>query len=423
MRFYPSRFAIAPLLLGLLFISSGCSTLSEGEASAQTPSQGQTDETVAVETAIAATGSLEEPIEYTGTTQPIRQVSLRAQVEGRLLDLLADVGDPVTAGQTVAQLDDRILLTEVNEAQAELASLQSEVAQAEAEVSDALAQVERARVELQQARIDAERFQSLSGDGAITQQQAEQAQTAMLAAEQELRSAEEQVRTRQQAVVAAQGRVRAQAAVVAQNQERQAYTAIASPITGVVLEKVTEPGNLIQPGNELLKLGDFSAIKVLVQVSELALSGVRVGQPATVTLDAFPDQEFSGRVSRISPAADPTARLIPIEVTIPNAGDRIGSGLLARVQFTQSTSNPLVVPQSALEVAGEDNSTTIFVVQREGDQATAIARRVQIGNAANGLVEIRSGLQPGEAIVVRSSGSLRDGQAVRLSILSETQSP
>jgi RND family efflux transporter MFP subunit len=283
--------------------------------------------------------------------------------------------------------------------------------------------VERARVELQQARIDAERFQSLSGDGAITQQQAEQAQTAMLAAEQELRSAEEQVRTRQQAVVAAQGRVRAQAAVVAQNQERQAYTAIASPITGVVLEKVTEPGNLIQPGNELLKLGDFSAIKVLVQVSELALSGVRVGQPATVTLDAFPDQEFSGRVSRISPAADPTARLIPIEVTIPNAGDRIGSGLLARVQFTQSTSNPLVVPQSALEVAGEDNSTTIFVVQREGDQATAIARRVQIGNAANGLVEIRSGLQPGEAIVVRSSGSLRDGQAVRLSILSETQSP
>jgi multidrug efflux pump subunit AcrA (membrane-fusion protein) len=397
-----------------------------------------------VETAIAKTGSLQERLAYTGTTEPVRQVSLRSQVAGQLLNLAVDVGDPVAQGQVLAQLDDRLLAAELSEATAELAALRSEVAQAQAEVSDAQAQVAQAQFELQQAQADAERLQSLAKEGVIPEQNAEQAQTASLTAEQAVRSAQERVRTRRQAVIAAQGRVRAQAATVARAEERRTYAVLTSPIHGIVLDRVTEPGNLIQPGDAILTLGDFSAIKVVVQMSELELGGIRLGQPVRVRLDAIPNQEFSGQVTRISPAADPTARLIPIEVTIPNRGDCIGSGLLARVSFMQPTAEHVVIPETAVHAGDASNSGTgsgengadvaaaerqnaepttgiVFVVNGTGDAATVAARTVKLGDRTDGQVEILSGLEPGDPFVVRSSDELQDGTPVRLSFTSEGQ--
>jgi RND family efflux transporter MFP subunit len=412
--------AVSLAALGLLLTIAGCEMPQDAAKAQSELASDQFEEVTAVETAIAQTGSLQEVIEYTGTTQPFRQVSLRSQVEGRLVNLTVDVGDAVRQGQLLAQLDDQLLRTEVNQAQAQLAALDAEVAQAQAEVSAAQAEVEQARVEQQQLQADAKRLQSLSKEGAIAQQQAEQAQTAANAAAQRVRSAEKQVRTRQQAVVAARRRVIAQNAVVAQSEERRTYSQVTSPITGVVLERVTEPGNLVQPGNEILKLGDFSAIKVIVQVSELELSNIQVRQTTQVRLDAFPEQVFIGEVSRISPAADPTSRLVPVEVKIPNSGERIGSGLLARVQFEPRDAATVVISETALQAGEGDNESTLFVVSGEGESAKAVPRSVRIGAKAKGKVEILSGLQPGEAFIVKSSKPLQEDQAVRLSILSET---
>jgi RND family efflux transporter MFP subunit len=165
-----------------------------------------------------------------------------------------------------------------------------------------------------------------------------------------------QVRTEEQAVAAAQGRVVAQEALVAEAKERRSYAKLISPITGVITEKVTEPGNLVQPGNEILKIGDFSRAKVIVQVSELELGKIKVGQSVEVSLDAFPNKKYTGRVIRISPAADTTARLIPVEVEIPNTDGNIGSGLLARVNFQSTAQQRVVIPQTAIQ-AQQNEST------------------------------------------------------------------
>jgi len=167
-----------------------------------------------------------------------------------------------------------------------------------------------------------------------------------------------------------------------------------------------------------------------VQVSELELAAIRPGQMAAVRLDAFADRLLTGRVSRISPDADATARLIPIEVTIPNVDRRIASGLLARVRFTQSEPDRVVIPEAALQLSpnpgatGEPTSESatgrIFVVNRSGEATTAQARTVQLGDRADGSVEVLSGLKPGESFVVRSSGDLQDGIPVRLSLISES---
>ncbi|MFB2971519.1 efflux RND transporter periplasmic adaptor subunit [Aerosakkonema sp. BLCC-F183] len=471
----PKKVLAFALFPSLLLALSACGNAEKVEAEAQSQPSGAArpeSRPAAVDVAIARTGVLQEPTTYVGTTRPIREVSLRSQVEGRLLNLAVNIGDPVARGQILAQLDEALLLTAVTQAEAELAARQSEVARAQTQVSNAKAKAEQARLESQQSKVDTKRRQFLYREGAISQQDAELSQTAARTAEQALRAAEEQIRTEEQAVAAAQGRVKAQQAIVAQARERKSYARVTSPIKGVVLERVTEPGNLVQPGGEILRLGDFSSVKVVVYLSELELSNIREGQSVQVRLDAFPNSPFSGTVSRISPAAEASSRQVPIEIIIPNNNDRIGSGLLARVTFAQLDRPKTIVPQTALSVAGGGRSGgagergsaevreqgsggageqgsagvrergsagagvrgsvsqgrvpdsesigTIFVAIAEGRQGTVQARRVLLGDRANGRVEILSGLLPGERYVVRSEKPLKDGDAVRLSVLSET---
>ena len=415
------------LIPGLLLFTAGCSSLPPGDAQSESSSPQQQQQSVSVDAAVARLGSLEKEIEYVGTTFPVREVSLRSRVEGQIIDLTVDVGDRVERGQVLAQIDDSILAATAIEAEAEVAALQSEVASLEAEVNEAIAQVEQAQLELKQAQSDAARTSQLFEQGAISEQEAELDRTAVGTAEQALRSAQQQVANRSAAVVAAQRRVAAQSALVAQERQRKSFTELTSPVTGSVLERVLEPGDLAQPGDEVLQLGDFSQIQVQVQISELELAEVRVGQTAQVQLDAFPDRTFTGEVTQISLAADATARLIPVEVTIPNNESRIGRGLLARVNFGRQNDNSVIVPETAVQVASEgakenseSDTATIFVLQGEGEQATVTAREVKLGDRANSQVEIVTGLEPGEKFVVRSSSDLQDGDTVRLSFLSES---
>ncbi|NDJ20381.1 efflux RND transporter periplasmic adaptor subunit [Nostoc sp. B(2019)] len=441
---------LIPCLLGIGVLTASCGALPKESAGAQSQNPGgeRSRGATPVDVAIARTDVLEKQPEYTGNTTPFRIVSLRSQVEARLLALNLDVGDTVKRGQNVGQLDDAILLTELKQAEAELAALKSEVARASNQVSNARASVERARLEVVQAQADSERQQKLFKQGAIAEQTAQQARTEAQTAAQALRAAQEQVRTEQQAVAAAQGRVVAQQALVAQTKERRSYARLTSPINGVVTERVTEPGNLLQAGSEVLKIGDFNRVKVVVQVSELELAQIQVGQSVQVRLDAYPNQKLMGRVTRISPAADATARLIPVEVVIPNNDGKIGSGLLARVNFENQTPQRVVVSQAAIQKAANKNSNstgqtqrnvkqssppsnasnttaenrtgTLFVVQDTEGETKVAARAVTLGNRGDGKVEILSGLQPGERYVVRSGQPLKDGAAVRLSIISET---
>ncbi len=440
--FFSSAYSLVPCsrgliacLLGLGLLSVSCSgSLPKETADAQSQRRsrgGKKGGAVPVDVAIARTDSLQKSQPLTGTTTPFRTVSLRSQVEGRLLGLNVDVGDTVNQGQVIGQVDDVLLRTAINQAEAELASLKSEVARINAQISNARAEVERTKLQQQQLQADSQRQQKLASQGAIAKQTAEQASTQAQSAAQVVRAAQESVEVEQQALAAAKGRVVAQQAVVAEAVERRSYARLISPIAGAVLQRLTEPGNLLQPGNEILNIGDFNRIKVEVQVSELELAKIQVGQSVEVRLDAFTNQTYYGTVTRISPAADPTARLIPVEVVIPNKDRQIGSGLLARVNFTSPEQANVVIPESALQKdkksSSKENSQTnsqgkIFVLN-SSEKPTVSLREVTVGKKIDGKVEILSGLQPGEKFVARSGEPLKDGSNVRLSIISEKANP
>ncbi|MEO1134148.1 MAG: efflux RND transporter periplasmic adaptor subunit [Cyanobacteria bacterium J06639_1] len=414
------------VLVTLVYAVSGIASSCSRESPAQTgqPSSSDTfpeNEVVVVDVAIAqATSS--NSITYTGTTAPVQTVNLRAQAEGQLLNLTVDVGDRVQVGAVLGQLDADLLQTTVTDAEAELAAREVLVTQAEAEVADAEAQVELAIAELQQAEADADRFQSLADDGAIAEQLAEQAQTAVRTAEQAVRSAEQVVRTREQAIAAAESRVESQRAVLAQTRERLTFATLTSPLTGTVLERFADPGDLIQPGQDVVQLGDLSAIHVMVQVADRDRSQIQVGQPAEIQLDAFPGELFSGRVTRISPVANASARLIPIEITLSNPQQRISSGLIARVDFVSPVSqHVLTIPESALALSDTEQTSSdpiVFILSDTGDSPTAQSRSVRVGDRQNGEVEILSGLESGDTYILRANQPLTSDQPIQPSLLS-----
>ena len=406
----------ASLVGALTLVLTACSQAPDSpQGSAQAS---RSDRPVVVDVAIAKAAEGEART-YTGTTKPVQQVSLRSQAEGQLLNLAADIGDIVQQGQPLATLDSSLLQTDLGEAQAELAARQFEVAQAEAQLADIRTLIEQARVRLQQAENDAQRLQSLASKGAISTQEAERAQTTLMTAQQAFQSAQEQLRTRQQAVSAAQQRVAAQDAMVQQSQRRLSYATLAAPLTATVLERLAEPGDLVQPGQAVLTLGNMNEIHVRVEVVDTNRQDFVLGQPALITLDALPGETFTGRVTRISPMADSASRLIPVEITLTNSNNRIGSGMLARVVPANDRTNAILVPQSALETAeGADNQ--LFVLTQTDDTLTVEPRTVQIGQMTNNQVEILSGLAPGEEYVIRNNGPLKPGQTVQKSLTSES---
>ncbi|MEM6612425.1 MAG: efflux RND transporter periplasmic adaptor subunit [Cyanobacteria bacterium P01_C01_bin.72] len=416
------------MLLSSLFLTSGCGLLPPGDAQSESVSP-QPEKLAAVDVAIAREGILSPKQEYIGTTFPVREVALRSRIEGQILDLAVDVGDRVEQGQVLGRIDAALLASAVLEAEAELAALESEVTSRQADVNEAIAQVEQAKLELAQAQSDAARANKLLQQGAVTEQAAELERTEVGTAQQLLQSAQQQVENRQSAVFAAQRRVIAQEALLAQEQRRKSFAVLRSPITGSVLAKAVETGDLAQPGDEILRLGDFSQIQVQVQISELELGSISLGQTTQVKLDAFPEQTFAGELTQIALEADPTARLIPVEITVPNQDRRIGKGLLARVNFVRQSDRSIVVPETALEVSSESvqgnsevDTATIFILQEAGEQATVTKRQVKLGDRANSLVEIVAGLEAGEKFVVRSSRELENDEPVRLSFISESAS-
>ncbi|MEO0968239.1 MAG: HlyD family efflux transporter periplasmic adaptor subunit, partial [Cyanobacteria bacterium J06639_18] len=409
---------------------------------------GGKNRSTAVDVAIARVQPLREPREYVGTTKPFRIITMRSQVEGKLLAMNIEVGDTVRQQQVIGQVDDAILTTNLNQAEAELAARQSEVARAVNQVRNAQVQLEQRRLELLQARIEAQRQQKLLESGAIAKQAAEQADTRAKTTAKAVRAAEEEIATEKQAVAAAKGRVIAQKAVVAQAQERRTQARVISPIAGIVIEKLAEPGNFLQSGNEILKIADLSRVKVEVPISGLDLRKVKVGQLVKLRLDAFPNKLYPGKVKRIFPATN--NRLIPVEVVIANSYQRIGSGLLARVNFAPATKPRVVIPQKAIQTkntqdkspdksqgkskgnitssfkettfTSSGNNSTVYVVIQKDGKTKIIARTVTLGEKADGKVEVLSGLKAGERFVVNSGGKpLQDGDIVRMSIISETE--
>ena len=193
----------------------------------------------------------------------------------------------------------------------------------------------------------------------------------------------------------------------------KAQTAIVfrSPVTGYVIEKHALEGQHVMPGQSLYKIADLSTVWVEADLYEGELPRVRVGAPATVTIDAYPGERFTGRVAFIYPFVGEQTRTVKVRFALANRGARLKPGMYANVELPTSTGRSLVVPTNALLDSGQEQ--IVFVAQGDGYFEP---RSVKVGRRLNDAIEILEGLKEGESVATGAAFFLDSESQLRSSL-------
>lgn len=190
---------------------------------------------------------------------------------------------------------------------------------------------------------------------------------------------------------------------------------LTAPRDGYVLMRNLEVGALVSPGAPVFSVGDLSAVKVVFGVPDVVVASLRPGAAQRVTVEAVPGQVFTGRFTRVAPAADPATRLFEAEITIPNADGRLKPGMIAALELEtpRAAGAPaLRVPLHAVvRPAGSASGFAVFVVDSAG---RASRRPVELGDIHGSQVTVTGGLAGGEQVIVRGATLAVDAQPVRI---------
>jgi RND family efflux transporter MFP subunit len=339
------------------------------------------------------------PFETGGVVRARTTASVVSRVMAEVREVRAAPGVRVRAGQVLVLLDSR-------EPEAQKARASASEAAARQSITLAEAGLSGARANLALAEATHRRIAQLHERRSATQHELDEAVAALRGAEARLQSAEARRQEATAAVEAASASLRA--ATVAHS-----YSALTAPFDGIVTEKLVDPGNMASPGMPLLRLEDASSFRFEVRIDASRAAYVNIGTPVVVTLDtllgARPEdsQSLIGHVAEVTTTVDTGSHAFLVKADLPSDG-RLRSGVFARAQFPGPSRPAIVVPASSVVRRGQ--LAMVFVVD---DEMTARMRLVSISQPFDGRVEIRSGLEAGERIVLEPPSHLRDGAVVR----------
>lgn len=190
-----------------------------------------------------------------------------------------------------------------------------------------------------------------------------------------------------------------------------ADTRLYSPITGVLLKKMAETGEIVGVGNPLFVVSDISRVKVNAFIPETELNHVKLSEQAKVYISSL-DKTFTGKVTEIGSAADATSRAFTIKVDLNNPDLQIRPGMIAEVLFEKRSINQMLTLPAEAILHDTDNQTYVFVV--DSSQKKAYKRNVTVGQLTNNQIEVTSGIRKGELIVTGGQQKLSDGMAIFL---------
>ncbi len=296
---------------------------------------------------------LTDHLNLVGTIQANNDVPIVSEAQGKVTKVDAEVGDYKKAGSTLIQLDDVL----------ELASYKT------------------AEVNYQKTQKDYERYQTLYKEKSATDSQLESAKLALQSAE-------------------------AQYIVAKKNYDD---TKITTPISGIVTSRKVDLGDYVQNHSVVAEVVDIASLKVMINVAEMDVFNLRVGDKVQITTDVYPGVTFEGRIKTISDKGD-AAHTYPVEVDLSNSREHpLKAGMFAHVIFKSVSRNKsLVIPRYAL--IGSIKDAQVFVV---GNGEVKLHNLV-IGKTSNNYLEVLSGLKAGDVIVVNGQNNLKDDYKVKI---------
>lgn len=423
-------FSITALVLAGLIAMTACGRGATNSTANSTAQQTAID----VTTTQAVVKQIPTYFEATGNLASDAQTDVAPVVGGKVVEVNFDVGSYVTKGSVLVRMDDRDARIRLEQAQAQVEQQKRAVATAVAALRQAqirlgvgdgeafdietFSQVKSTRANLVLAEKELVRAQRLYDTGDVSKSildqrraqrdallgQLDEARSNAAVAVKAINSAEAQVAAARSGVATAETQV---------DQARKALsdTVILAPISGYVSERVADLGEFLTPNAPNTKVATIvrtSSLRLKIDVPEASIGKIAMGQGISMQTSAYPDRNFAGRVVRILPNVNATARTLTVEAEVANGDGLLKPGQFATVRVTQSKpENAVMIPASAIRTEGDINK--VYVVK----DGAVRERLVQTGLLENDLIQIKSGIVEGDVIATSNLNELFDGVFVR----------
>lgn len=399
------KLAIITLSL-IAALSISCGEKPEAEATIPTVTG------VKIETVRPA--AVEDAYEAVGTVRSKTTSVLSSKVVGHITAVHVREGDRVRAGQLLIEIDDRDTLAQLRKAQA--GTREAENARQEIESAIRAAESAKAAAEANQALAASTytRFQALLQRRSVSQQEFDEVQAKYKAATAEAERAQQilaSLHAKSHQVLARMDQARAD---VASAQVYVGYGRITSPMAGVVTAKPAEVGVLAAPGVPLITIEDDAHYRLEAAVEESQIGKIHLGDQVRVRIDALGQGEIAGRVAEIVPAADPASRSYTVKIELPVETGRTGarpmlrSGLYGKARFSVGQKPAITIPQKAVIERGQ--LVGVYVVDPSN---IARLRLIKTGKQYGDRVEVLSGINDGDRIIVGNVEVVSDGVMIR----------
>ena len=393
---------IFPLLLAALgsLLLSSCGRSRDVQAGAAAA-----PEIPPVAVARAATADLSRDLILTAEFKPFQEVDVMAKVSGYVKEIRVDVGDRVKEGDLLATLEVPEMADDLRKSQAGVRHSQSEVARAEDEIA-------RAKSAHDIAHLSYNRLLQASQKrpGLIAQQEIDDAQSKDLVAEAQLSAANS-------SLAAAGQQVDVDQSSTARVQTMIDYQRVTAPFTGVVTKRYADKGSMIQAGTAsqtqampVVRLSENGLLRLILPVPESVVPTVHIGQQVEVRVPTL-NRTFPGKVARFSDKVSYQTRTMDTEVDVPNPSLVLIPGMYAEVNLTLARHSAVIaVPVMAIDQDAAGGSGSVMVITPNN---RVEVRHVALGLETANRVEIRSGLNDGDMVVLTGRASLKAGQEVR----------
>ena len=348
-----------------------------------------------------------------GQVQTPFRIVVAAQVTGTVADVPVAEGQAVKAGALLVSLDDReareaVRLAEgvADQSRARLKQLSRVTAQTASENK------KQAEAALRNAQAAYDRAIKLQRQGFATGATLDDARKSLDVAQSQVHAADLQMTTALPGgmdYVMAETQLAQAEASLHSAETKLSYYQLRAPRDGTLISRNVERGNIVQPGANLMVLAPAGETQIVVQIDEVNLGLLQLGQKVTVSADAYPKQLFEARLSYINPSIDPQRGSVEVKLTAPNPPDYLRQDMTVSVEIEVAHRAQAIVVDagSVHELSGA--KPWVMVVEA----GRARRRSITVGTIGDAAVEVLAGLEPGDAVVRGQAAGLADGQRVR----------
>jgi multidrug efflux pump subunit AcrA (membrane-fusion protein) len=413
------------LLCGVGLLACSCANKTQiSQAAAPKP--------VEVATAKSFVKQVSAAFDETGTFVADETSDIAPPVAGRILRTPVNVGAFVKQGQVICELDHRDADLKLQQMRAQLAEAKATVRQAQSrigfdsgkfdetkvpEVAAARANYESSQAQARLAAADAQRYSNLVASGDVSRSAFEKARTQQETADaqanasrQQLEGALNAARQSYQIVSSSQASLDAVSAQVAQAEKGLADTYIRAPFDGFISDRPVSAGEYVALTNKIATLVNVKTLKLQLQTPEQRAAKAQVGMAVLAHVSAYPDRQFTGKVSAVNPAVDPNSRVFVLEARFPNPDNALRPGMFSTARvILPGGESAVFVPRKSVVRDKTTDSNFVYMV----DHGQARMRVVLVGETQGDFIRIQSGLAGNESVVTTNQSQLFDGAAVQ----------